>query len=183
MMNQHLAADAVALYVEQGLDALTRAETDAHIAACALCRGRVARDRRIEAALREMPRENPPRDLAARITATVELRVSREQMRRERLPLIAVATFFSALLMLWFGFEMLVTFQENGALDFFSLLASRPEVFSTYSTDALFALIESLPISEIVLTLFAVLTVVVLVQQWADSAQPRVSFNHNGHRM
>lgn len=174
MMDQHLTANAVDLYLEQGVD--DRASLDEHLAACALCRGRIARDQRIEGALRALPRENPPRDLTARITAAIELRVAQEQARQERLPFIAAATFFSVLLALWFGFEMLVAFQENGALDFFALISSHPEVFSAYSSDALFALIESVPISEIVLTLFALLTVVVLAQQWADAVQPRVSF-------
>ncbi len=71
---------------------------------------------------------------------------------------------------------MLFAFEESGALDFFSLVTSRPEVFATYSTDAYFALLESLPLLEIVLTLFALLTVLVLAQQWVDAVQPNLSF-------
>ena len=44
---------------------------------------------------------------------------------------------------------MIIAFQLDDAWDFFSLFTSRPDILSTYSSDALFALLESLPISEI----------------------------------
>lgn len=181
MSERHLTPIEVSAYVEKELDDRARAAMDEHLAACASCRARVTRDRRMEHTLREMPRAHPPRDLAARIVAAVELRAAQGQARRERLPLIAMATFFSTLLFLWFGVEMLVAFQENGALDFFSLFASHPEVLANYSTDALFALVEALPLSEIALTLFALLTVIVLAQQLGDVLQPRAAVFRNGH--
>ena len=180
MIADHLTSTDVDLYVEKDMDEPARAALDAHLAACPMCRGRVARDKRVESTLRAMPRTSAPRDLSARITAAVELRVSAERARRERLPFIVVATIFSVLLSVWFGLEMLVAFQENGALDFFALIANQPEVFSAYSTDAVFALIESLPFAEIVLTVFAMLTVLVLAQQWVDAALPNRSFYRNG---
>jgi anti-sigma factor RsiW len=176
MLEQHLTVDDVERYVETELDAPVRAEMEQHLASCVMCRARVAHNRRVDAALRTLPRAKPPRDLAVRINAAVELRVTEERVRRGRVPLIAAATFFSFLLSLWFGFEMLVAFQENGALDLFSLFTSRPDVFSAYSTDAFFAIVEALPYGEIALTLFALFTVVVLAQQWAEAVQPRASF-------
>lgn len=180
MMDNHLTALEVDSYLEKRGDEHDRAQVDAHLAACALCRGRVARERRVESALREMPRAGAPRDLSARITAAAELRVAAEQDRRKRLPLIAVATIFSVLLSVWFALEMVLAFQENGVLDFFALVTNQPEIFAGYSTDAVFALVESVPISEIAMTVFALLTVVVLAQQWADAALPNRSVSRNG---
>ena len=180
-MQDHMTTMDVDLYVQQEVDAKTLQHWEAHLASCPACRGLVARDRRIESALLEMPRSAAPRDLVVRITAAAEVRVAEMRARRERLPFIIAATFFSLVLSIWFGLQMLLAFQDNGALDFFSLITSHPEVFSTYSTDAYFALIESLPVSEIILTLFAVLTVLVLAQQWVDTIQPNSPYLPSGH--
>jgi hypothetical protein len=171
----------VDLYAEQGVDVNTLQRMKAHLAACPMCRGLVERDREIESALVELPRAMAPRDLIVRIMSAAELRGAEARARWERLPFIVAATFFSFLLSIWFGLQMLLAFQDNGALDYFSLITSRPEVFSLYSADAYFALIESLPILEIVLTVFALLTVLVLAQQWVDIVQPNTSYLLNGH--
>lgn len=180
-MQDHFTTMDVDLYAEQGVDVKTLQRMKAHLATCPMCRGLVERDREIESALVELPRAMAPRDLVARIMSAAELRGAEARARRERLPFIIVATFFSFLLSIWFGLQMLLAFQDNGALDFFSLITSRPEVFSMYSADAYFALIESLPILEIVLTVFALLTVLVLAQQWVDIVQPNTSYLLNGH--
>src|SRR5512135_1396559 len=179
-MQDHFTTMDVDQYVQQEIDAKTLHRLETHLATCPMCRGLVAREQRIESALLEMPRVAAPHDLMVRITAAAELRVAEARARRERLPFIIAATFFSFLLSIWFGLQMLLAFQDNGALDFFSLITSRPEVFSMYSADAYFALIESLPILEIVLTIFALLTVVVLAQQWVDIVQPNTSYLLNG---
>lgn len=180
-MQDHFTMTDVDLFVQQEIDAKILQGMEAHLATCPMCRGLVARDRQIESALLALPRAAAPRDLAIRITAAAELRIAEARARRERLPFIIAATFFSLVLSVWFGLQMLLAFQDNGALDFFSLITSHPEVFSSYSTDAYFALIESLPVSEIILTLFAVLTVLVLAQQWVDTIQPNPSYFLKGH--
>ncbi len=168
MSEKHLTNEQIEAYIEQGLDAWAHE----HLAVCARCRARTARAQRVETALQTLPRAETPRDLAARICAVIELRVAQEEARRARMPLIAVATFFSALLAVWFGLEMLFVLEDNGALYFASLLASQPELLSTYSFDAVFALIELLPIGEIALTLFALLTALILAQQLVETARP-----------
>jgi predicted anti-sigma-YlaC factor YlaD len=180
-MENHLTDPDVDSYVEQQMDCAERVRVDNHLAGCSACRSRVAREQRLEGLLRAMPRSDAPRDLSARINAAVDLRVGQERARRERLPLIILATFLSLIVTFWFGLQMLIGLQEEGALDLFSLVTSHPEIFSAYSTDAFFALAESLPILEMVLTLFALLTVIVLVQQWLDTTRTSVRFYHNGH--
>ncbi|MEW5720833.1 MAG: hypothetical protein AB1817_19565, partial [Chloroflexota bacterium] len=100
-------------------------------------------------------------------------RVAQEQARRTRVPFIAAATFFATLLAVWFCLELDVAFRENRVFDFWALFTSYSDWFSTDSLDALFALLEALPLSEIVLTLCALLTVGVLAQQLIESLRPR----------
>jgi predicted anti-sigma-YlaC factor YlaD len=173
MMTQHLTANEIEQYTENELDAARRAEIEQHLAACAVCRAYIAQGSQLNIALRALPRTQPPRELAARIGGVVETRVAQEQARRARLPFVAIATFFSVLLLLWFCGEMIIAFQENSVLDFFALFTSYPDWYSTDSLDALLALIEALPITEILLTLCALLTVGVLAQQLVDSLHPR----------
>ncbi len=179
MNDKHITASELDLYVENELTAPARAEMEAHLATCATCRAQVAFDQEMSRALRVLPRQEPPRDLAARIDSAVQVRVAQDQLRRARMPFIFAATVFSALLLVWFGFQLAVAFQVNGTFDFVSLLTSRPDIFSTDSIDAIWALIDAVPIGEIVLTLFALFTVIVLAQQWVETIRPPSS--HSGY--
>jgi anti-sigma factor RsiW len=169
MSNTHLAADEIERYAENELAPARRAEIEQHLAACAACHARVARDNRMNVALRALPREPSPRDLAARI----EARAAQEQARHARAPFIALATFFSLLLALWFCLELGIAFQENGVLDFWAVLTSYSDLLSADWLNTLIALLEAVPLTEVVLTLCALLTVGVLAQQLVDSLRPR----------
>ena len=173
-MDKHLTADEIEQYIEKVLEDARRVELDQHLATCPACRVLVARDTRMNIALRALPYAQPPRELAAHIDAVIEARAAQEQARRTRVPYIAVATFFSTLLAVWFCLELEVAFQENGVFDFWALFTSYSDLFSADSWDALLALIEALPLSEIILTMCALLTVGVLAQQLIDSLRPRV---------
>ncbi len=180
MSLDHLTKQTTEEYIGHEMNRDAQARVEEHLATCAACRQRVELDLRMEDLLHRVERIEAPRDLAARISAAADLQRAQEQARRERLPLIAAATIFSLLVTLWFGLQLLVAFQEDGALDFFALATSHPEVYSAYTSDALFALFESLPFSEIVLTLFALVTVVVLTQQWAETIQPSLHLSRHG---
>jgi predicted anti-sigma-YlaC factor YlaD len=177
MSDKHLTGDELDLYIEKELDDQARAEIERHLTDCAQCRGRLARDRRMNRALQTLPRQDPPRDLAARISSAVEVQVLQDKLRRSRMPFIFMATIFSLLLLIWFGFQMVIAFEENATLDFLSLLMDRPDIVSAYSIDAVWAVIEALPLGEIALTLFALFTVIVLAQQWVDTVRPQTSFS------
>ncbi len=179
-MEDHLTASDVDWYTEKEHGAAADDRIEKHLQTCSMCRDRVSRESRFERLLSSVSRTDAPRDLSSRINAAVELRLAQERSRRERLPLIGLATCLSALVTLWFGLQMLIGLQEDGALDLFSLVTSHPEVFSAYSTDTLFALLEALPISEMVLTLFALLTVLVLAQQWVDTLRPDMAWYRHG---
>ncbi|MBM3130472.1 MAG: hypothetical protein FJ009_17820 [Chloroflexi bacterium] len=169
MMDMHLTPGEIERYTENETDAVRRAEIETHLATCAICRAQIAQANRIGATLRALPREQPARDLAARIQA----RVTQEQTRRARAPFIALATFFSVLLVLWFCLELGIALQENGVLDFWTLLTSYSDLFSTDWQNTLIALVEAVPLAEVLLTLCALLTAGVLAQQLVDSLRPR----------
>ncbi|MBI5301318.1 MAG: zf-HC2 domain-containing protein [Chloroflexi bacterium] len=175
-MNEHLTATDLERYLDDALNADEQARVTRHLAECARCRARAANAQRVEAALRALPRATAPRDLATLITTAIEWRTTQDQARRSRAPLIAAATLFSILLLLWFGFSMIVTLEDNNAVDFFFWIASHPEIVQTHFVESLSALFELLPISEMFLTLFALFTVAVLAQQWLDSVHPQAIF-------
>ena len=172
MNDKHLTANALDLYVEKELDDDARTQIEEHLTKCVRCRRRLARDQWLGGALQAMPRAEPPRDLAARIGSAVQAQVLQERLQRSRLPFIVTATFFSLLLLVWFGFQMVIAFVDNGTFELLLLLSGRPDLFSAYFVDSLWALIEALPLGEIVLTLFALFTVIVLAEQWVDTIRP-----------
>jgi predicted anti-sigma-YlaC factor YlaD len=174
MNNRHLTADILDAYLEQELDAPARVQAAEHLARCALCRRRLAREEELNRALHALPRREPSPELAARIGRAAETRVLQER-RRSRMPFIGAAAFFSILLLVWFGVQLALAFEENATFDLLSVLTTRPDLFSAYSTDAIWAVIEALPLGEIVLTLFALFTAIVLVGQWLETVRPPAS--------
>jgi len=175
-MNQkHLTAIEIDQYIENELDAHARAELDTHIADCAVCHARIAREQKLAFALQILPRERTPTDLAARIRAAVDLRLTQDRQRRDRMPLVALATFFSLLLVVWFGLEVIIASQENGVLDFLSIFTSQSDL--GFSSDSFFALIEAIPISELALALLSIITCIILAQQLVETIRPHPAQN------
>lgn len=167
----HLLPNEIEVYATHQIDEQIRATFDEHLAACADCRARIAKTQQIDAALRHLPRELPPPGFADLIVAGVEWRAAQEQQRRARMPLIALATCFSILLTLWFGFAGLVALQDNGVVEFLWIYTTQAEI--SYSSDALFALLEALPVTELILTLFALVTASVLALNLIESLRPQ----------
>ncbi len=175
MTEMHLTPKDLEAYVTGAREDTAREVVTRHLADCAICSGRVDRAQKLEAGLRDLPRVNAPRDLADRIVAAVDWRVTLEETRRKRLPVVAFATVASLIVSFWFAFQMVTAFLDDDALDFLSLYARRPDLFSTYFSDALYALLESLPLQEIVLTVITVVIAIVLAQQLIESFRPRVA--------
>ena len=172
MSHQHLSPNEIETYTTNQIDARARAMLDEHLATCVVCRTRIAKTQKIDAALSNLPREDPPPGFADLIVTAVEWRAGQEQQRRERMPFIALATCFSFLLTLWFGVAGFIAFQDNGVLDFLTLYTTHSDV--SFSLDALLALLEALPFTEILLTLFALVTAGVLGQNLVESVRPRM---------
>lgn len=172
MTHQHLSPNEIEIYATRQIDERTRAALDEQLATCAVCRMRIAKTQKIDAALSHLPRADPPPGFADLVVTAVEWRAGQEQERRERMPFIALATCFSFLLTLWFGITVFVAIQENGVLDFLALYTTHSDV--SFSLDALLALLEALPFTEILLTLFALVTAGVLGQNLVESVRPRM---------
>ncbi len=177
MNDTHLTSDELELFAENEMDARTRVEIEKHVSECAMCRGNLAREQSLSRALRVLPRQEPPHDLSARIGSAAQIHRVQEKLRRARMPFILVATGFSLLLLAWFTFQMVIALEDNGTLYLVSLLTSRPDVISAFAVDAVWAVIEALPLGEIVLTLFALFTVIVLAQQWIETVRPHTSYS------
>ena len=179
MFNQHLTASIIEQYVEKTLDDKQIVAIEQHLAACPACRACATRAHRVDAALHALPRTQPSSGFATRIGLAVEARVAQEQARRVRIPFIAIATVSSVLVALWFCLEVVIASQENGVFAFWALLTSYSDFFSADSLDALLALLEALPLTEILLMVCALLTVGILTLQLADSlrAHPLSKFS------
>lgn len=175
MLEVHLTPQELEAYVSDTLQETARAAAMRHLDACAACRGRVHRVEKLELGLRAVPPVIPPKDLANQIVAAVDWRMSLEEARRKRLPFIALATAASIVVSLWFAFQAFTAFVDDDGLEFLSLYSQRPDLLSTYFFDALFALLESLPLQEIAMTIVAIVIAIVLAQQLVESFRPRAA--------
>jgi len=169
MAGTHLTPRDLEIYAMGAAEPRAREAMTQHLAACAACRARSHRAEKLESGLRDLPRQTAPSDLADRIVAAVDWRVTQDEARRRRLPFIALATAASFVISFWFAFQMIVDLADNDAIDFLSLYASRPDLLFAYFSDALYALWESLPLTEIALTFIAVAIAIVLAQQLLEN--------------
>jgi len=175
MVGTHLTPRDLETYVTGAMEDTARAASTRHLADCAACRARFNRAEKLETGLCALPRVNAPHHLNDQIIAAVDWRVTLEETRRQRLPYIAFATVASVVVSIWFLFQMMGALIDNDALDFLTLYANRPDLFSNYFFDALSALIEALPLQEIAMTVIAIGIAVVLAQQLVESFQPRTA--------
>ena len=124
---------------------------------------------RLDELLSQLRRAEPEPDLAGRIVAAVEAQAAAAEtrQRRWRTTAIGLGVAFAALLFLALGYDTLVVLNQGGALAFLSLFWSQPDVVVSYPVEALLALVESLPLVELALTLGALLVGALLVEQLA----------------
>lgn len=166
MMEQHLTFDDLEQLADNQLTSTRRMEVEAHLTTCAVCRAHLSQYQRLDLALRALPSASLPADLIARI----ETRANWEQVRRARLPFIALAMLLSFVVAGWFCVELGIALQENGILDFWTLLSTYSDQLSA---DLFWALIEAIPLTETMLALCALLTVGVFAQQLFETLRPR----------
>ncbi|MFQ5854370.1 MAG: anti-sigma factor family protein [Anaerolineae bacterium] len=173
------------LYLEGELIEAERNTVEVHLAACLLCRRRLANLEQITALLYELPPEEPAPDLVDRVIATVEARAVRTSARRPwlRVAAMGLGMLFSALLLLALGYQTLLAWRQGGAGQFISLLLNDPELLARYPVEGLYAVLESLPVVELAVTLGLSLVILLLVEQFvrtlAGPAQPQLNGNHS----
>ena len=141
---------------------------DAHLATCEQCRRELAAERRMAQALRHVERIAPSPEFAVRLDQALARAetAQRPPVYRPAFAWTGLAALLVSGLLLVFAYQTAMALQEGGALDLVSLYASRPDVLSMYPTEALSALLESLPLVEFLLTLVLLLITVVLAQQF-----------------
>lgn len=151
----------VALQVQDAAEGHETPEVSLHLADCAVCRGRVARAVKLERALYAVPRVDPSPDLASQIRAAV---AESAAIRRQRQKPVAIglAAALAALLALALVFQAGIALEVGGALNFFSVYVHQPDILLNYPGDALAALIEVVPLAQMLMTLVVLMIAVLL---------------------
>jgi len=152
-------------YVEGELTGPERAVVTAHLATCAACRRRADTLEQMAGLLHQLPREPAPEDLSTRILAAVEAKRRTAPVWSSRRVIIAAGSLVAGLLAVWLAFETALAALEGGVMEFVALLTSRPETLMAYPQEALYALMEAVPATELVFMLGMVLIALVLLNQ------------------
>jgi hypothetical protein len=163
---KHLSVEQIETYVA-GRDR----EVDAHLATCARCQRELAAEQRLVRALSRLERLAPSPEFAARLERALMRTDTKARRQVSDAPRpsptwTGVAALLAALLLVVFAYQTLVGLQDSGTLDFVSLFASRPDLLSTYPTESLSALFESLPLVELALTVVLFVIALVLAQEF-----------------
>ncbi len=170
-------------YAERELADDERMAVEDHLQMCPSCRQQLANVRQMTALLYHLPVEETPAGLEARIMAAVNAPPERVDVVQTWLyrAAIGLAALFSLLMLLALGYQTLLVWQQGGTGQFISLLAGNPDLALRYPTEALYAVLESLPIVEITLTLGISLVIVLLLEQFLATlgGQAPSSFNDN----
>ncbi len=172
------------LYAEGELPVEEVPAVEEHLARCGACRRRLANLREVTALLQELPAQVPAPDLADRVVAVVQAQELRTRVRRPwlRVALVGLAASFSTLLLVGLGYETALGLQQGGVAQFIALLISNPEFLTRYPAEGFYAILESLPLTELVFTLGTALIVIVLVEQLLRTLTPWVQLNGNHYR-
>ncbi len=159
----HLTFDQIEDYVEG-----VSPQLDAHIASCPRCRRELATMGRLTRALSHLERVTPSPSFSAELDRALAQSAVQPQPASRPDPSFAwtgLATFLASVLLLAFSYQTLVALQEGGTVDFVSRYFSRPDLVSTYPSEAFGALLESLPIVELAWTGVILLIAIVLFRE------------------
>ncbi len=163
---EHLSPEQIEEYA-----AGQNARLDAHLAACPLCSGRLASEQRLTRALGRLERASPSPEFFSRLDAALAARAAMAAparpagARRLSRLLEGVAALAALVLLVLFAGQAALTLQERGALEFITLLATHPDLLSTYPGESLSALFESLPLVESLLMVGLFVVTLVLGQR------------------
>lgn len=176
MAENHLQA----LEIEEAAEGRVAAKARRHLAGCAVCRARVARAAKWERALRAVPRVEPAPGLAPQIRAAVAASIPTPRLKTHAY-LAGAAAALAALLALALVYEAGIELQAGGALNFLSFYVRQPDVVINYPGDALAALVEVLPLAQMLMTLFVVVAATVLAQRFRAAIEVAPAPGLNRH--
>lgn len=170
---QHLAPAILDAYAEGILTPAERAVADTHLAGCDQCRLALVSLAQMGDLLRMQTAVAPPPDLAATIIARLEPTLSTPQtvssVARPTWPralwngLEAAAAW---LLLIILGGETVLAAYRSGLGELAALIQSQPDILVTYPSEAIYAVLEALPIIELSLTLAVLVMAVWLMQRF-----------------
>jgi anti-sigma factor (TIGR02949 family) len=152
-------------FVEGEVTRPDRVAVTTHLATCESCRQQADAAEQMAGLLYQLPRQPAPDGLPDRILAAVEAQRRPAPAWSPRTVMIAAGSLVAGLIAVWLAFETVVAAQEGGVIDFLTLLTSRPQTLLAYPQDALYALLEAIPVTELVLTLGMALIALVLLNQ------------------
>lgn len=154
----HLNDTVLDAYAEGQLTTRERAAADAHLATCGDCRLALIALAQMGDLLREHPRQTPPPELAAHILAELAPasapRVRKGWTGHQWLAAGLSATVVWTLLVVLIG-ETALSAYRRGLGDFAELARLHPQALLRYPTEAMSAILESIPTVEVALTLVA----------------------------
>ncbi len=143
-----------------------------HVNSCALCGRNVALARRLAGALARVERAAPSREFAVRLDKRLALVTAQGAVSELSAFLVGLAAFFASLLLLVFIYQTVLGFQQGGVFDFVSLFLSRPDLLAQDPFDALGALLESLPLLQLLFTFGLFVIALVLAQEFTQTLRP-----------
>ncbi len=161
---KHLTDEQIEAFAEGQAAALA-----AHVDACAQCKQQVLREQRLIRALAAQERAVPSREFVARLGDRLTLEMNPGPAAPLSPGLVGFAAAFAAVLLLVFVYQTMLAFQQSGAADFLSLFISRPDLLRLDPYDAVSALLESLPLLELVFTFGLFIIALVLTREFAEA--------------
>jgi hypothetical protein len=159
--DHHLPVDVI----EAAAEGQTTSEEQLHLAGCSACRARVARAAKLDRALYAMPSITPSPNLAPQIREAVAGAAAVRRVKQHAYT-AGIAAGLTMLLALALVFQAGIELQVGGALNFFSFYIHQPEILINYPGDALAALVEVLPLAQMLATMAVVVIAIVLVQRF-----------------
>lgn len=164
---KHLPIEILDDYAEGSLSPAERIAVEVHLANCAQCQGALVSLTQMTDLLREQPRTSPPADLATQIIHRLEPTLApfvtqpkptTAQPSLARAIWHGLAAALAWLMLIIMGGETVLAAYREGLADLIELIQTYPELLTKYPAEAFYALLESIPIIELGLTLIVLAT-------------------------
>jgi len=165
----HLTTEILDVYAEGILTPRERTQADAHLATCAECRLAVVSMAQVGDLLRDEPRQAVPDGLAAALIANLEptlLPPSPLAWSWTQIALSGLGTLIAWMLLIILGGETVLAAYRAGLADYAELIQAQPDLLSRYPSEAFAALVESIPVAELGLTLVTLVVALWLMQRF-----------------
>lgn len=152
-----------------------------HLSCCASCQRSLSNLRQMDELLRTLGHAETPGDLVDRIMQSVKARTAPGVSRPlGRTVAVGFGLSMALVLLLWIGYNTALGMREEGIFEFLSLATTYSETVSIYFSEWAFAVLESLPVTGIVLSLGATLVVCLLLTDFLSLVRQCLQREYNG---